>query len=544
MVKESLTNRNIIFVIASAALLVALLFGLGIFPFSTDSTQGQRLVAIKSSPSTTNLTSNNAIMRENALLGTTSWQIPTDHGATNEIQAYTNLASVFPGQELILYVSTQIKGTSYSINFYRLGWYAGLGGRLMLTIPHETGQAQGYYDYDQHRLVSCLSCNVDAQTGLVEANWQPSYKLVVPFNWTTGIYLAKFVDARGMQTYAPFVVKDHAKTRYIIATPSTTDAAYNRWGGYSLYVTYDGPESSTGIVTHGTKVSFNRPYVQEHGSGQILSGETDAIHWLESKGYDLTYISNVDLHHDPGQLLNHRAYISLGHDEYWTKEMRDGAELARNSGVSLAFLGANDIYWQMRFEPSSTGIADRTIVCYKVMSASSDLTRDPFYLKDNTRVTAQWRDSLIERPENALIGIMSTNHLNQEQNFPWEVNPQAKSPLLNGTGLHPGGIYGCWLVGNEWDGIVDNGNTPNNLQVIGESPTLDTKGYHDISNTTYYIASQGAMVFAAGSIYWTLALDSYRADTYPQCSGQNPVVPGIQQFMAHVMDALVANHHQ
>jgi hypothetical protein len=42
----------------------------------------------------------------------------------------------------------------------------------------------------------------------------------------------------------------------------------------------------------------------------------DAIRWLEQRGYDVSYLSDVDVHEDPAQLLHQRAYLSLGHDEY------------------------------------------------------------------------------------------------------------------------------------------------------------------------------------------------------------------------------------
>jgi len=477
-------------------------------------------------------------------MGTNSWQIPGGKEATTQIQAYASATSVLPGQTLTFYVSTQIEGTPYSIGIYRLGWYEGFGGRLKALQTDQIGHAQGYSDTLTHRLVGCSSCHVDPQTGLVEANWQPSYALTVLSDWITGVYLAKFVDANGWQTYARFDVRGNAHSAFVAVTPDTTNAAYNDWGGYSFY-SFNGlktSDSEAESLGKGVKVSFDRPYTKGSGSGSVLAFEADAIHWLERQGYDLSYTSNVDLHEDPAQLLQHRAYLSLGHDEYWTKEMRDGVEYARDQGVGLAFLGANAAYWQMRFEPDSAGTPDRTIVCYKVETAHNDLARDPFYGKDNTRVTAQWRDPALARPENALIGIMYSSYESRQRGFPWQVSSQAKSPLLDGTGLQVGQSYGCGLVGYEWDRIFENGATPPVLLVLAVSHTTDVYGDPDVSNTTYYIASSGAMVFATGSIYWTASLDSYRSNTDEMCIGRNPVVPGMQKLMAHVMDALVINH--
>jgi len=153
-----------------------------------------------------------------------------------------------------------------------------------------------------------------------------------------------------------------------------------------------------------------------------------------------------------------------------------------------------------------------------------------------------WRDPLISRPENALVGIMFSGYTRDPQGFPWRLSPQAKSSLLDGTDLQPGQSYGCELVGYEWDRVFNNGSTPVNLKVLADSPTTNYLHISDSSNTTYYVASSGAMVFATGSIYWTASLDSYRYSTDKLCSNQGPVVPGIQKLMTHIMDALVVNH--
>lgn len=521
----------VVFFIA-AVVLAGIISGPGLFASRTSIAGSQ-----------TPVTSENPIVLENAHLGTDGWKIPRGKESSAQIQAYASATSVQPGQKLTFYVSTQNEGTAYSIDIYRLGWYDGFGGRPMTSVPYQIGHAQGYYDSAKRLLVDCKSCHVDPKTGLVEANWQPSYTLAVPPDWTTGIYLAKFTDANGKQTYAPFDVRGNSHSLYVAVTPDTTYAAYNDWGGYNLYQANGNVVLDESIkLPRGVKVSFERPYTADNGSSQVLIFEADAIHWMERQGYDLSYISDVDLHEKPAQLLDHRAYLSLGHDEYWTKEMRDGVEHARNSGVGLAFLGADAGYWQMRFEPDSAGTPDRTIVCYKVQTASHDLALDPLYGRDNTRLTAPWRDPTLARPENALIGIMYSDLTHQQQGFPWTLSPLANPSFLDGTGLLPGQPYGCVLVGYEWDRVFANGATPAGLQVLGASHTVNNTKSPDTSNTTYYIAPSGAMVFATGSIFWTLALDSYRFQTDKSCTGQSPVVPGMQMLMARVMDALVIHH--
>src|SRR5579885_3872710 len=172
------------------------------------------------------VTTSSAVLRENALPGTKDWQIPTAQIAYNEIQMYTDTPSVLPNQAISFYVSTQKEGTRYAIDIYRLGWYGGTGGRLVDSLQDLKGQAQGYYNQGTHTLVNCKSCIVNSQTGLVEANWQPSYSLTIPPGWLTGIYLAKCTDASGKQTDIPFIVRSAAPTLYVAVNPDTTYEAY------------------------------------------------------------------------------------------------------------------------------------------------------------------------------------------------------------------------------------------------------------------------------------------------------------------------------
>ncbi|HLZ63215.1 MAG TPA: N,N-dimethylformamidase beta subunit family domain-containing protein [Ktedonosporobacter sp.] len=477
----------------------------------------------------------NPITLENALPGTTEWMIPAERSATVQIQAYAGARSVAPGQPLTFYVSTQEAGTPYAITIYRLGWYQGAGGRLVTSIKNLVGQAQGYFNEVTFELIKSPSAHTDPATHLVEARWQPSHTLTIPADWTTGVYLAKFTDAHGMQTYTSFTVRGNPTAPYVLVTPDTTYAAYNNWGGHSLYA------SNSKEQVPAAKVSFDRPSTQNQGSDQVLSYQANAIRWFERQGYDLTYLSNIDMHANGALLLRHQAYISLGHDEYWTMGMRNAVENARDQGKGLAFLEANAAYWQVRLEPNSAGVANRSVVCYKVLTAQDDLHRDPLYNVNNQLVTTQWRDALLGRPENAMIGVMYSNYNNNQQGSAWHVAPQVQTALFKGTGLAAGQQYNYGLVGHEWDKVFDNGHTPSTLKILGSSPTVSIDGKTDLSHTTYYVAPSGSMVFATGSIFWTSALDSYRYSISPW-KNEAQAVPEIQNLMGNVMDALITHH--
>src|SRR5713226_3808966 len=139
----------VVFFIVVAVVLAGSMFGPGLFASRTSGGDPQTLV-----------TSGNPIVIENAHLGTDSWMIPRGKESTTQIQAYASATSVSPGQKLTFYVSTQIEGTAYSIGIYRLGWYGGLGGRLMSLQANQVGHAQGYFDQRAGQLLNCNSCRV------------------------------------------------------------------------------------------------------------------------------------------------------------------------------------------------------------------------------------------------------------------------------------------------------------------------------------------------------------------------------------------------
>ena len=91
------------------------------------------------------------------------------------------------------------------------------------------------------------------------------------------------------------------------------------------------------------RVSFDRPY-SNYGDGGLMASEVYFVRWLERSGYDVSYSTDVDTHVRGARLRRHRALLSVGHDEYWTKEMYDAAEAARDAGVHLGFFGADAVY--------------------------------------------------------------------------------------------------------------------------------------------------------------------------------------------------------
>src|SRR5207249_6518820 len=248
----------------------------------------------------------------------------------------------------------------FSLDVYRIGWYQGSGGRLLQHI--------GPFNAVQQPPPA-----INSTTGLAACNWAASYTLSVPTTWTSGVYLALLTNSQNYQSYIIFVVRDDNRIAPLLYQQSvTTYQAYNNYPddgktGKSLYEYNSYGANTVSDTTRAVKVSFDRPYTSStnSGAGHFLLWELYFVRWLERSGYDVTYTTDLDTHANGSRLLNYKGFLSMAHDEYWSKEMRDAAEAARDAGVNLAFFGADAVYWQVRFEASATGVANRVMVCYK-----------------------------------------------------------------------------------------------------------------------------------------------------------------------------------
>ena len=447
----------------------------------------------------------NPIVEENCRPGDDGWQVP-DPSYT--IVGYAMPMSVAVGEAMDLKVSTS--APDFDIDIYRSGYYAGKGGRLVVSIDLLHGVVQP----------PCLD---DPKVGLRScANWRTSHTLVVPRDWVSGIYLAVLTRRNdGRQSVVTFIVRDDERQAGILYQYDlSTYQAYNNYGGKSLYSFNSGHCTTVADAPRAVKVSLARPHVvPPTDPTSYFRVEYPMVYWLEAQGYDVSYSTSLDTHRSglggrANELLEHRVFLAVGHDEYWSTEMRSAMTQARDAGVHLAFFTGNTGYWKIRFEPDPwTSGADLIMVSYKTAeSGPMDPTGDS---------TSLWRDPKgPDRPENELVGIMF-NGGNASVFFPLRVTAElAHDRVFRNTGLDnmPPGTYvdvGRQLVGWEWDAAEENGRTPAGLTVLAATPLYGEMASDGaeryvvgtgISNAARYTAPSGAMVFAAGTIQWAWGL--------------------------------------
>ncbi len=296
---------------------------------------------------------------------------------------------------------------------------------------------------------------------------------------------------------------------------------------------------SPGIRSARTRVRKN----------SLFGAEYAAIYWLEENGYDVSYISGLDTATNGSLLLNHKVFMDAGHDEYWTDSQVANVQAAENAGVNAVFLSGNEMFWQTRFSPSIDSSADpnRTLVTYK--DTLNNEETDP-----SGKDTGTFEDPRLgspPMPSNQVTGTMfqvDQNSSNSPITIPygetqlrfWRNTSVATTAPGQTASLEPS------LLGYEWDSSPDNPFEPGGLIDLSsttvQEPTayntdygeVDTSGTATNNLVEYRDPTSGALVFGAGTVFWSWGL-SNQHDNSPSPFSSTTVDPNVQQATVNLL---------
>ena len=350
------------------------------------------------------------------------YERPGMGGARGEIWCYTDGIAYPPGATVRLCVSS-------SAPTYRLAIVRD-GASALPMLQREVRDARWQDTPEQCSVVGC--------------GWAPSLEFRVGEDWPSGAYritlTAEGAAGEELTAHHLFIVRPLAarnSQRILQVAASGTWTAYNTWGGSNHYQGITGPKRNQ----YATTVSLERPwcrgfvalpdeaprvplevdpppgaapryphmewafangYSNKYASSGWASYDRHFLHWAERSGFAVDLASQHELHFNPEILDGYACVVFVGHDEYWTWEMRDAVDHYLDRGGHVARFAGN-FMWQTRLERGG-----KAQVCYKYRARAED----PAYKSaDPSRTTGSWEASETGRPGAATFGLNATNGL-------------------------------------------------------------------------------------------------------------------------------------
>ncbi|PSJ57030.1 N,N-dimethylformamidase beta subunit family domain-containing protein [Kumtagia ephedrae] len=424
------------------------------------------------------------------------YEYPGMDGGRGEIWCYSDRFSYAPGETAVLFVSAT--APRFDLEVARDG--AGL-----VKVFERRGIAASWQDTPDQ-------CSVEG------CGWSAALEVTIDESWPSGAYrltlTAEGRDGRPIASHHLFIVRPPLGRRpgrilQIAATGSWT--AYNTWGGSNHYQGITGPARNQ-FATH---VSTQRPWCRgfvvlpegaprvpveaivpplaepryphmewafatghskKYASAGWASYDGLFFRWAERQGYAVDLATQHELHFSPEILDGYDCAVFVGHDEYWTWEMRDAVDAFVERGGRAARFAGNFL-WQTRLEDEG-----HRQVCYKYRARKEDPVGRG---ADTSRTTNAWEAPEVGRPGALTFGLNATAGVyagwggclpRGVRGFP-VYRPEHWA--FSGTGLYYGDVLGAesHIYGYEVDGldcIVRNGlpeptgigSPPNGVQIL------------------------------------------------------------------------------
>jgi hypothetical protein len=446
-----------------------------------------------------------------------------------EIWCYTDRQSYLPGETLRLHVSST--AALYDLTVWRDG--------AQRELVHRAEGLVGRFHPAPE------DCSVSG------CRWPVAYELAIPSHWRSGGYLVE-VAARGEN--GAIFTQDHvfllraapgASAPLLLVAATGTWTAYNDWGGSNHYEGITGPQRNL----FSPVLSLDRPmsrgfarlpagapriplrrapemgaapryphmewayangYSKKYASAGWASYERPFLAWLERQGYRVDVASLTDLHLDPGLLAPYTCVLFVGHDEYWTWEMRDAVDAYTESGGRVARFAGNFL-WQIRLED-----AGRTQICYKYRARAED----PYRRGDRAHLTTNcWESPEVGRPGALTFGLNATRGIYAG----WGgLTPRGAGGFtvyrphhwaFSGADLYYGDVFGAAsrVFGYEVDGLdhvvrnglpfaTDDAGAPEGLEILALGLAANLEEDHGNLGTSLFVAEDDAR-FLAETLY-------------------------------------------
>ena len=444
------------------------------------------------------------------------YEAPREDPAVPEVYTYTDAMSYAPGDEVAFHTSTTAR--SWTLQVYRDG--------NVPTLVHEAKDLAGTFHAtppDAYR----AGCK-----------WPAGHRWRLPADLASGFYRiassCSFENGASFVQHHFFVVvptEPRPAGRFLLILPTSTWLAYNDWGGANSYDGVDGParnQFSPALSierpwTRGLlwlppgaprlcdpikRPAWNAPryYTKEwaYTNGFFASAgwaqfDRHFVVWAEREGYAFDMITQTDLHYRPEILKRYGSAVIVGHDEYWSTEMRDAMDAFVEEGGKVSRFAGNFL-WQVRLEDEG-----RRQICFKARAHAEDPVKGTDHAK---LLSGSWEDPAIGRPGALTFGVNGAQGIYSS----WgALAPRASQGftvyrprhwVFEGTETHYGDVVGAeaGIFGYEVDGLdytfrrglpypTGDDGAPPSIEILAMAPAVRVEEEHRGEGFRYYLGN-------------------------------------------------------
>ena len=483
---------------------------------------------------------------------------PSRDDTVLEIWGYSTEMSYAPGDTVALHVSTTAKEWDLEV---------GRDGVAYEPLLKESGLTGEHH-------ATPKECSI---TG---CGWPVAYEFKIPRDWAPGGYLVTFRarrDADLVEEHHVILVrspKDNPPP-YVLVCATGTWLAYNCWGGSNHYEGVAGPDGNAFSPIVSTQRPWSRgfcklpegapralrdtptrpgemvryPYMEwayaygyskKYASAGWASYERHFARWAEAEGYAVDVIALHDLHRDPDILNRYACAIFVGHDEYWSAQMRNAVDAYVERGGNVARFAGNFL-WQTRIDDEG-----KTQTCYKYIA-----DQDPLQDTDQAHlVTGAFEVAPVNRPGALTFGVNALRGIYAGLGDCVGGGPggftiyRAEHWAFDGANIGYGDVLGAHsrIFGYEVDGLdyrfedglpyptCSDGAVPA-IEILGMGLATSIEANHDVWGETLYIGSADAE-FKAKALFGEVT-----PETLDACHRGNGMIVSWQRGLGHVFTA-------
>ena len=462
-------------------------------------------------------------------VGENFYERPSANPEEPEVWCYTDRLTYAPGETVAFHLSSSTP--RFDLEIERDGW------RSERVFARE-GLSAGWQE-------TPTDCSV------VGCGWPVAFELELPDDWRSGGYIVtvRVRDEAGREAeqHHFFVLRaaPERKAPLLLVASTCTWSAYNDWGGSNHYEGITGPEGNLFSPELSSMRPYSRGFVRlpegaprvalasppepgaapryphmewayangfskKYASAGWASYDRHFLRWAESAGYRVDLASQHDLQYRPELLEGYRAVVFVGHDEYWSWEMRDAVDRYVEGGGKVVRFAGNFL-WQIRLEDEG-----RRQICYKYRALAEDPLRET---AERHLTTSSWEAKPVGRPGAATFGLNAMRGVYAgwggcaPRGSGGFTVYRPRHWLFEGTDLYYGDVFGseARIFGYEVDGldyVIRDGlpfqtgadGAPESVEILAMGLATTREEDHGNYGTELFIGDEDA-AFAAEILY-------------------------------------------